>query len=216
MKSRATFQASSPRNNNGAGQLYALGVFGRSSRENACDCDRSSEVSLLQTLYMRNDQDIYKEIDRGDGWMAELGKVMGAMVVAAAEEPAAKTRPADYEAKLAELKAAAEKVKEDKKAYKIAVREAAQYERRYAKLPPAPKTEKPSETAEAKPAGAGLPDERLKAIVEEAYLRTVSRYPSDSEMATALHFIQQSKTPLSGVRDVLWSLLNTKEFIVNH
>lgn len=217
VKARASFQASTPRNNNGAGQLYALGVFGRSSRENACDCDRSSEVSLLQTLYMRNDQDVYKEIDRGDGWMAELGKEMGAKVIAA-EEPPAKTRPGNYDAKLAELKEAAEKLKgsEDKKAYKIAVREAAQYERRYAKLPPAPKAETPVETAEVKPKNSSLPDDKLKSIIEEAYLRTVSRYPNDSETATALHFIQQAKTPLSGVRDLLWTLLNTKEFIVNH
>ncbi len=217
IKTRAVSQASTSRNNNGQGQLYALSVFGRSTRENACDCDRSNESSLLQTLYLRNDSDVYKEMDRGDGWLAELGKQYGAKVIAPPEAPA-KSKPADYDTKLAELKKKAEKLKgsDDKRAIKLAEREALAYERRYAKLPPASKTE--AATAEAKPETKKplLPEETIKPMIEEAYLRTVSRFPSESEMATALHFVQQSSTPLSGVRDILWSLLNTKEFIVNH
>ena len=53
-------------------------------------------------------------------------------------------------------------------------------------------------------------------IVRQAYLRTVSRYPSDQELATARRYIESSEDTLGGIRDVLWALLNTKEFIVNH
>ena len=215
IKARAVSQASTPRNNNGQGQLYALSVFGRSTRENSCDCDRSSESSLLQTLYMRNDSDVYKELDRGDGWLAELGKQYGAKVIAP-EETRAKSKPADYDKQLASLQKRVEKLKgsDDKKATKVAERELAVYERRYSKLPAA----KPEANAEEKPVAnkPTLDDAVVKPIIEEAYLRTVSRYPTQSETATALHFIQESSTPLSGVREVLWTLLNTKEFIVNH
>ena len=216
VKARAVSQPSTPRNNNGAGQLYALGVFGRSSRENSCDCDRSSESSLLQTLYMRNDSDVYKEMDRGDGWLAELGKQYGAKVIAP-EETRAKTKPADYDKQLAGLQKRVENLKgsDDKKVIRLAERELLTYERRYSKLPAAPQTEVATETKPAanKPT---LDDAVLKPIIEEAYLRTVSRFPTQSETATALTFIQQSSTPMSGVREVLWTLLNTKEFIVIH
>ena len=218
VKGRAVSQASTPRKNDGAGQLYALGVFGRSSRENSCDCDRSSESSLLQTLYLRNDSDVYKELDRGDGWLAELGKQYGAKVIAPQEAPA-KSKPADYDKQLASLKMKVEKLKgsDNKKAIKVAERELVAYERRYSKLPAASKTED-KDTAETKPVAnkPTLDDAVLKPIIEEAYLRTVSRFPTPSETATALTFIQQSSTPMSGVREVLWTLLNTKEFIVNH
>ena len=52
--------------------------------------------------------------------------------------------------------------------------------------------------------------------MRQAYLRTLSREPSDAEMQTALTYIKESPDEISGIRDVLWSLLNTKEFIVNH
>lgn len=213
IKSRAVAQASTPRNNNGAGQLYALSVFGRSSRENACDCDRSAESSLLQTLYLRNDSDVYKEMDRGDGWLAELGKQYGAKAIAVSETPA-RTRPANYKKQLAELKEKAEQLKDsdDKRAAKLAERELLAFEKRYAKLPPAPDKDVAVEPVKK----ATLPDDVLQPIIEEAYLRTVSRFPTQSELATSLDFVRKADTPLSGVRDILWTLLNTKEFIVNH
>ena len=54
------------------------------------------------------------------------------------------------------------------------------------------------------------------AIVKQAYLRTLSRYPSDQELARCRQSIEQASDTTTGVRDVLWALLNTKEFIVNH
>ena len=56
----------------------------------------------------------------------------------------------------------------------------------------------------------------MESIVRQAYLRTVSRYPADDELKKSVAYIAQAEDPVDGVRDVLWALLNTKEFIVNH
>lgn len=222
IKSRAVWQASTARRvnpeRNGGIQLYSLGIFGRSSRSNACDCDRSSEASLLQTLYLRNDADIDKEIDRGDGWLAELGQKYGAKAIAAAEPPP-KYRPVDYEAHVARLKQRIEKLKgsDNPQKLKKAHRDLGVYLKRFSKLPAPPEGEESSAPPSEEPSEKiTLPDETVRPMIEEAYLRTVNRFPSEVEMATALHFVHQADTPLSGVRDVLWALLNTKEFIVNH
>jgi hypothetical protein len=53
-------------------------------------------------------------------------------------------------------------------------------------------------------------------LIREAFLRTVSRPPSPEEMLIAKEDISAAKNPVDGVRDVLWALLNTREFLVNH
>jgi hypothetical protein len=44
----------------------------------------------------------------------------------------------------------------------------------------------------------------------------LSRLPSKDETKIAVEAIENSADPVNGLRDVLWALLNTKEFIVNH
>ena len=53
-------------------------------------------------------------------------------------------------------------------------------------------------------------------IVKQAYLRTLSRYPNEQELAKCVKYINESKDTMNGVRGVLWALVNTKEFVVNH
>jgi hypothetical protein len=53
-------------------QLYAVYLFGKPPREVACDCERSSDPSLQQTLFLRNDAELLALIDRKDGWIAGL------------------------------------------------------------------------------------------------------------------------------------------------
>jgi hypothetical protein len=53
-------------------------------------------------------------------------------------------------------------------------------------------------------------------LVEEAYLRTVNRLPSDNERQIAAAYINDADEPIEGLRGLLWTLINTKEFIVNH
>ena len=53
---------------------YALTVFGRPTRNIPCDCDRTSEPTLLQTLFLQNDGEMLALIDRADGWVAESSR----------------------------------------------------------------------------------------------------------------------------------------------
>ena len=57
---------------------------------------------------------------------------------------------------------------------------------------------------------------RIDAIVAGGILRTLSRPPSAAELAEARQTFHDSDTPTSALRNLLWALLNTKEFIVNH
>ena len=59
------------------------------------------------------------------------------------------------------------------------------------------------------------PGER-EAIVREAYLRTLARKPTEIEAETASQHLAGSDDGAKGLRDLLWALLNTKEFITNH
>jgi hypothetical protein len=52
--------------------------------------------------------------------------------------------------------------------------------------------------------------------IEELFLWTLSRPPTDEERQTCLKHIKESPTPQRGYEDLMWSLLNTKEFLLNH
>jgi len=53
-------------------------------------------------------------------------------------------------------------------------------------------------------------------IVAELYLLTVSRPPSSDELHDALALIDGAKIKQPVVEDLLWTLLNSKEFLFNH
>jgi hypothetical protein len=56
----------------------------------------------------------------------------------------------------------------------------------------------------------------IEKIVEDAYLRTLSRFPDQEEIEISMTFIEESKTPSDGLQSLLWALVNTKEFIISH
>jgi hypothetical protein len=56
----------------------------------------------------------------------------------------------------------------------------------------------------------------LPEIVEELYLVTLSRPPRPEEVETALTWIGKAPTPQAGVEDLMWVLLNSREFLFNH
>ena len=118
--------------------FYAMRVFGRSTRESNCDCDRSFDPSLMQSIYAQNDRDIWMALDSREGWILQLQQ------------------------------------------------------------------------------SRQLRQSSLKHIVKNAYLRTLSRYPDESESQTALSHINRADDIEAGIRDLMWALLNTKEFVVNH
>lgn len=132
VRRRSIGESSGLGNKKGAG--YALALFGRPPRQINCDCERSNEPSLLQTVYVRNDQEVLKLLDNPDGWVKQ--------------------------------------------------------------------TLKKKVTAS--------PD-----LVREAYLRVLSRLPDEREAGVALTHLKAAPDIATGLRDLAWALLNTKEFLVN-
>ena len=63
-----------------------------------------------------------------------------------------------------------------------------------------------------------LIDDRKAAdeIIEELYLRTVTRYPDAEEREFARMAIDKAGDNRRGLEDVFWALLNSKEFLYNH
>ncbi len=52
-------------------------------------------------------------------------------------------------------------------------------------------------------------------VIEELYLRTVSRYPDAEERQIAKAAVAKAAEPQRGLEDVFWALLNSKEFLYN-
>lgn len=113
---------------------YAVNLFGKPPRSTNCDCERSNEPAVLQTVYLRNDPDVLKLLDRPDGWLKQVAK---------------------------------------------------------------------SKTADA------------DSLVRQAYLRVLNRLPDKREVGVAKKYLADAKDTPAGLRDLLWALVNTKEFIVN-
>ncbi len=120
-------------------------MFGRSTRDTNCDCNRSDEPNLLQSIYLQNDQEVLAAIIRPKGWLGETLR------------PGRKEKDDDVKS---------------------------------SSLEP-------------------------EAMIREAYLRTLGRNPEASELTVALDHLKQTDRR-RGMRDLLWALLNTKEFITNH
>jgi len=116
---------------------FSLLIFGKPLRTTNCDCERQSQPTLLQSLYVRNDQEMLQLLDRTDGWLAQLAKE-------------------------------------------------------------APSTE------------------RIDELIAAAYVRTLSREPAAEEVVDCRQHIERSENLVEGLRDLMWALLNTQEFIANH
>jgi len=59
-----------------------------------------------------------------------------------------------------------------------------------------------------------LPDNRK--LLEELYLGTISRLPTADEEHKALDYVAKAGDRKGGFEDVLWSLINLREFVFNH
>ncbi|MCA8997879.1 MAG: DUF1553 domain-containing protein, partial [Planctomycetaceae bacterium] len=196
LNGHATTNTSPPRNAQ-RGQDYILAIFGRSVRESNCDCDRSSESSLLQTLFTRNDNELLEMLDRRDGWLSELDRSTQPKNAGDDRKlAAAKTRLEAAEKAMAKARKS-----ENEKQIQAARKRLREAEQLVTSLEPKP----------TNPTGMNLTQ-----IVDDAYLRTLSRFPNDEERQIALGYIENAETQIDGTRDLLWVLINTKEFIVNH
>ena len=129
---------------------YALSTFGKPARVANCDCERTADPTLLQTLFTRNDPELLTALDANTkNAMSWIGELRRAQLGGRASPTEAK--PFDVER-----------------------------------------------------------------VINEAFLRALSRPPTAKEITTAKEDIKVAKDPVDGVRDVLWALLNTREFLVNH
>jgi hypothetical protein len=83
-------------------------------------------------------------------------------------------------------------------------------------LRPQPKgMRRPAAVAAATLAPETVPAAKKAELVRTAYLRTLGRYPDARETRRALSYLNGSKNLLAGLRDLMWALVNTREFIVN-
>ena len=53
---------------------YAMDVFGKPARSTNCDCERSTDTSLLQSIFLQNDPLLRMRLDESD-WLKELGEL---------------------------------------------------------------------------------------------------------------------------------------------
>ncbi|MCA9047848.1 MAG: DUF1553 domain-containing protein, partial [Planctomycetaceae bacterium] len=197
---------------------YALTIFGRSTRESNCDCDRSEEPSLLQTIFLRNDGQVLSMMDDRNGWLAQVANDNGIdfrtkspgeqeRAEAAKQEQLRRT----YQNRLNEQQAALMKARRkgtDEKTIARMEEKIEQLKKQWKKY---------LEPGSDKAADSGREElQNVSAVIETAYLRTLSRKPTPEETKTAAEYIAAAKHPVDGLRGVLWALVNTKEFIVNH
>ena len=53
-------------------------------------------------------------------------------------------------------------------------------------------------------------------LADELFLATLTRLPRADEKADAVKHLAASKSRAEAVTDLLWALVNTREFILNH
>ncbi len=113
---------------------YFLTVFGRPEASSACECERSSDANLAQSLHLLNSAEIQNKLTANDGRAARL---------------AADQRP-------------------------------------------------------------------LAERVRELYLVAFSREPTAEELAIAQAYLDKTGDARRAFEDIVWALINTKEFLFNH
>jgi hypothetical protein len=56
-----------------------------------------------------------------------------------------------------------------------------------------------------------------KALIKQIYLTVLSRFPDKDELQTSMNYLQNnSREKRESVNNLIWALLNTKEFVFNH
>jgi hypothetical protein len=186
------------------GGSYVLTLFGKPARASNCDCERSNEPSLLQTIFLRNDQTMLGLLERNDGWLHQMAP-KNDKVLQQLRASLEKTSQ-----QLAKLESRRQEFEKQEKAKQVEAT-AAEIERMQQRKEKIEEQLKNEEAASANSLAAASPE----ALIREAYLRTLGRSPNEDEQGIARQYLTESDSTVSGMRDLLWALLNTKEFIVN-
>ena len=53
-------------------------------------------------------------------------------------------------------------------------------------------------------------------MIEELYLTALGRSPTATERKRLTEYVENAKDKQRAVEDVLWAILNTREFMFNH
>jgi hypothetical protein len=114
---------------------YFLTVFGKPEADSACECERSQEANLAQSLHLLNSAEVQGKLSAGDGRAAKL---------------------------------------------------------------------------------AGDNERSHQDRITDLYMWVYSRPPVEDEMATAVAYIEKKENKQHAYEDILWALINTKEFLFNH
>jgi hypothetical protein len=177
----------------------------------------------LQTVFLRNDQETLQMIDRRDGWIAQIAAELSGQTREArpAERGNDRERGRREDVSPAEMieraEAALARAKESGDQERIERIEARlKQAREQARRNRGSDRNRDSQPQQEKPAAPPDAQADVPRLVEEAYLRTVNRLPSDNERQIAAAYITDAEEPIEGLRGLMWTLINTKEFIVNH
>ncbi|MFM8470333.1 MAG: hypothetical protein ACKODH_10235, partial [Limisphaerales bacterium] len=157
---------------------------------------RTTDPTLLQTLFTRNDPELLSALEQAKGG-AFIEEVRKATTPASAKRNKGDIDPVEGQIRKLELK-----LKENPKSEELQS-ELKQAKDRLAKLQPNPSAEK------------GTPM-KLEDYITQVFLRTVSRPPTATEIEKARADLAAANSPAEGVRELLWAMLNTREFMVNH
>jgi hypothetical protein len=114
---------------------YFLQVFGRPDGASACECERSGEANLAQSLHLLNSSDVQNKLTNGQGRAAQLSADKNL------------THPQK---------------------------------------------------------------------IEQIYLQAFARLPDAVELGAATAYIEKTKNDKQAYEDILWAIINTKEFLFNH
>ena len=214
IKGRAIAISGADYRNNRNGSSYALSIFGRSTRDSNCDCDRSMEATLLQTVYLQNDRETLTLIEtRRDGWVDQVARELNPKKAQNDDEArtlanrlsSLRKQLAQYQQKLEKLRMGKEnedQIASLEKRLKAGRARASDMQKQI--------------NAIRQQEAEKLASVDVKEYVNDAYLRTLSRYPTENELARSEQYIQDANDTVQGLKDLLWALINTKEFIVNH
>ncbi|MEM6689503.1 MAG: DUF1549 domain-containing protein [Planctomycetota bacterium] len=202
---------------------FAMQVFGQSTRESNCDCDRTSDPSLLQSIYLRNDRDIHTMIADRRGWAAQITNEMGWASVKTNSPP--KEALERVEQRLWQISRVTNRPNlkpQQIKKYQVQYRSLAK-RITDAGLNPMSLTElrqledRPESLIRNDDAQAMASKNRsIDEVIHEAYLRTLSRLPDEAELVAAKQIFEEVEQPQRATESLLWALVNTKEFILNH
>jgi len=208
------------KNKNVTSMTYALSVFGKPERAENCDCERSDDPTLLQAIYTRNDPFLNAMVNGNDrrkpGWISELNKLYN---VKKDDVPKSKNRKQlkrlhDQRKKLVanapkqprnnQNKAAIDKYLTARKNHLDKLKRINRSINRI------------SSNKIIKNSPKVITSRDLDQLISETFLRTVSRFPTPLERARATTDINKAKSKIDGIKELLWAMLNTKEFLVNH